>query len=119
MFCPKCSSNIADGAKFCNRCGAEIRVSSAPLQQSNTVNNNMSTYAGKSDRDWLTVFFLCWILGVFGVHRFYTGKYGTGLLWFFTWGLGGIGVIYDVVMIVTNQFYDSQGRLIDRFISNK
>ena len=42
---------------------------------------------------------LCWILltflGVFGVHRFYMGKWLTGLLYLVTFGLFGLGVLYD------------------------
>ena len=42
---------------------------------------------------------LCWILltflGVFGVHRFYMGKWLTGLLWLCTFGLCGLGILYD------------------------
>jgi TM2 domain-containing membrane protein YozV len=42
---------------------------------------------------------IAWVLltflGVFGVHRFYQGKIGTGLLYLFTLGFCGIGVIYD------------------------
>ena len=42
---------------------------------------------------------LAWIFltffGVFGVHRFYMGKWGTGLLYLFTVGLLGIGILYD------------------------
>ena len=42
---------------------------------------------------------LCWILltflGVFGVHRFYMGKWLTGLLWLFTGGFFLLGVLYD------------------------
>jgi TM2 domain-containing membrane protein YozV len=34
-------------------------------------------------------------LGAFGIHRFYLGKWGTGLLYLFTLGLLGIGIIYD------------------------
>lgn len=34
-------------------------------------------------------------LGVFGVHRFYMGKWISGLIWLFTAGLVGIGIIYD------------------------
>lgn len=43
---------------------------------------------------------LCWIfltfLGLFGIHRFYLGKWLTGLLWLFTAGLFGIGYLYDL-----------------------
>jgi len=42
---------------------------------------------------------IAWVLltflGVFGIHRFYQGKIGTGLLYLFTLGFCGIGVIYD------------------------
>jgi len=34
-------------------------------------------------------------LGIFGVHRFYMGKWLSGVLYFFTGGLGLIGIIYD------------------------
>lgn len=34
-------------------------------------------------------------LGVFGVHRFYLGKYITGLIYFFTGGLFLMGYLYD------------------------
>lgn len=35
-------------------------------------------------------------LGVFGLHRFYMGKWLTGLLYLFTLGCFGIGVFYDL-----------------------
>jgi TM2 domain-containing membrane protein YozV len=42
---------------------------------------------------------LSWILltffGVFGAHRLYLGKLWTAILWFFTGGLLGLGVLYD------------------------
>ncbi|MCA9303704.1 MAG: NINE protein [Phycisphaerales bacterium] len=46
--------------------------------------------------------FLCWLLcfvGFFGIHRFYNGKWVTGLLWFFTGGLLLIGQIVDLFLI--------------------
>jgi hypothetical protein len=48
-----------------------------------------------------TAFFL-WLacfLGAFGVHRFYLGKRWTGLLYLFTFGLVGIGQIYDLLVM--------------------
>jgi TM2 domain-containing membrane protein YozV len=41
-------------------------------------------------------------IGVAGLNRFYVGKIGTGLLYLFTFGLCGIGTIYDL-FVVPNQ----------------
>ena len=44
-----------------------------------------------------TVAWLCLIfLGIFGVHRFYMGKFLTGAVYFFTGGLFMIGWLYDL-----------------------
>lgn len=48
-----------------------------------------------------TAYILCCagFFGVAGVHRFYLGKYGTGVLYLFTFGLFGIGSIIDLFRI--------------------
>lgn len=51
-------------------------------------------------REGGTSYTVSWILlvflGVFGVHRFYMGKWLTGLIWLFTGGLFLIGWLYDL-----------------------
>lgn len=41
---------------------------------------------------WLLLIFL----GMFGIHRFYMGKIGTGIVYLLTFGLLGVGYIYDM-----------------------
>ena len=44
--------------------------------------------------------YLLWcgsFVGLAGLHRIYLGKYGTGILWMLTFGLGGVGQIFDLL----------------------
>ncbi len=66
----------------------------------------------KSPKLRLTALLLCWFFGVFGIHRFYVGKVGTGILWLFTLGCFGIGALVDLIMIASGSFRDGQGRLV-------
>ncbi|WP_136248855.1 NINE protein [Halomonas borealis] len=43
--------------------------------------------------------YLLWLFGFLGAHRFYYGKPVTGTLWFFTFGLLGIGWLIDLLLI--------------------
>lgn len=48
------------------------------------------------------VAYLLWclsLIGVSGVHRFYAGKWISGLIWFFTLGLLFFGTIIDLFLI--------------------
>lgn len=62
-----------------------------------------------SQKSKTTDLLLCIFLGTLGVHRFYEGKIGTGILWLCTLGLFGIGWIVDIVLIVTNRGKDKDG----------
>jgi TM2 domain-containing membrane protein YozV len=55
---------------------------------------------------------LCFFLGALGIHRFYVGKIGTGILQLITLGGLGIWALVDFIMIVTGNFKDKQGLVI-------
>lgn len=47
----------------------------------------------------IPVGYLFWIFGFTGSHRFYYGKPVSGTIWFFTFGLLGIGWLIDLFLI--------------------
>lgn len=63
-----------------------------------------------SEKSRLVTLLLCWLFGLFGGHRFYVGKTGTGLVWLFTLGCLGIGLLIDLIMILLGKFYDAQNK---------
>ncbi len=48
---------------------------------------------------WIS-FLLCLFFGVFGAHKFYEGKILLGIVYIFTGGLLGIGVIFDLICLL-------------------
>ena len=66
----------------------------------------------KSKKDWLITFSLCWTLGLFGAHRFYNKKIGTGLLQFLTFGGLGIWALVDLINILKHNFLDKNNNVV-------
>ena len=72
----------------------------------------MSMAAGTSQKSFVTTLILCVLLGGLGVHRFYVGKTGTGILMLLTLGGLGIWTLIDLIVIAVQHFKDSEGLVI-------
>ncbi len=69
----------------------------------------------ESNKSRLVAFLLSFFLGWIGVHRFYVGKIGTGILWLFTGGCFGIGNFVDWIMILAGAFKDKEGNVLKKW----
>ena len=73
---------------------------------------NTLTESNKSDKNYLTTGLLSIFLGIFGAHRFYLGKVGSGLGQLFTFGGLGIWAFVDVLMILFGTVKDGKGCVV-------
>lgn len=48
------------------------------------------------DLDYTVTWILLTFLGLFGIHRFYMGKWFTGIIYLLSGGIFGIGYLYDL-----------------------
>lgn len=104
-FCKYCGQKIPFDAVVCTHCGRQVELlqqQPAPAPVINNVNYAPPPSYSKRDKNlknkWVA-FFLCLFLGEFGVHKFYEGKIGLGILYLCTGGLLGIGWFIDLIKL--------------------
>lgn len=107
MYCYKCGKEIDDEAVVCPGCGCATRNYTAKT----IAVANLET----SPKSRLVALLLCIFLGIFGVHRFYLGKIGTGLVWCFTLGCMEIGWIIDIIMLACGKMTDVDGFIVSEW----
>ncbi len=117
VFCPKCGTQ--HNRKFCPECGTPApdlgqtqqrpQQPPQPQQPAPVIINNVTTnvvHTGREKNKWVALL-LCFFFGFAGAHKFYEGKIGMGVLYFFTVGLFGIGVVVDFITLLfkPNPYY--------------
>ena len=134
--CPSCGAPMnGDVCEYCghkNEQPKDKKKATININISSTVTNNSSsattrvvnstngipnvnaatfiTNAVPAGKSKIVTLLLCIFLGYLGVHRFYTGKIGTGIIYLFTAGIFGIGWIVDIITIAVGSYRDSMNR---------
>ena len=112
-FCKHCGGKIPKDAILCTLYGRQVEEIKSKTEKPSIVinndNNNVNTTSniaqngamgyGWPKNKWVALL-LCFFLGCFGRHKFYEWKAGMGVLYIFTVGLFGIGVIVDFITIL-------------------
>lgn len=115
-FCSHCGGRIDKKAVVCPLCGCQVEQIAQQnpnivINNSNTnTNTNTQVAAGmvvRPPRNKWVALLLCIFLGVIGAHKFYEGKTGMGVLYLFTGGLCGVGVLIDFISLLfkPNPYY--------------
>ena len=110
-FCSSCGAIIKKEAEICPKCG--VRQRAAPSQGIYLGAGGNDKYPpGYLPKSWTVALILLIFLGCIGVHRFYVGKTGTGILMILT--LAGLGIwwLIDLIMICTGKFTDKHGYVL-------
>ncbi len=125
--CPSCAAEVSDMALTCPKCGAPLKNATSPIEDK--VNLFLATHSShlpaamipqikqallarpdKIDaamavdfKDPMIAFILCFVLGGFGVHRFFIGDMGIGaaqlILTLVLCGTGGLWALIDLFLI--------------------
>ena len=93
MFCRNCGADVGD-ARYCPKCGEAVSESAGPAVR--------AAYPGKTVNK-IAYGLIAIFLGDFGIHRFYAGKWVSGILYLlFFWTLipGLLGFVEGIIALM-------------------
>ena len=96
---------ILPASLFVGSVSMPVGPSAAPSKQPAISSPKVSSFK----RLWALILSAGSIFGICGLQRFYVGKIGTGILWFLTAGIFGVGQLIDVILIIVGSFKDRYG----------
>ena len=102
---------VSCGKFICQECTTEIK---GKMYCKACVKNMVDKPESAGGKDWLVALLLSIFLGYLGIHRFYVGKIGTGILQLVTFGGCGIWSLIDIILIATGKFDDANGNILQR-----
>lgn len=111
-LCKKCANEIKNSASICPFCGAKIDDNKEiTIEEENMYSNDTNEDFARQTfidnglirgpyKKWLSIT-LCILLGWLGAHKFYEGKYYMGIFYILTLGFWGVGIILDLIKLVS------------------
>jgi len=122
MYCRNCGEQVDPNAKVCIKCGCETVKGKAYCNNCGETTDENAAICSKcgialknlGDKSKMIAGLLGIFLGGFGVHRFYLGYTGIGiiqiLVTFVTCGIGSVwGLIEGILILVGNMDKDANG----------
>ncbi len=116
MYCSSCGSIIKKRAEICVKCG--VRVATPPM--STAAASAPAVPIAYSERSRLAAGLLGVFLGGLGVHSFYLGKIGKGIIQIVvslvTFGVGSLwGLIEGIIIVAGGRWKDADGRQLRKY----
>jgi TM2 domain-containing membrane protein YozV len=94
--------------------GTSMVFDESTSQKSFNINDPLAIDSDNPNDRSLVVAVVLWALfGLIGIHRFYLGHIGIGILYALTGGLCGIGWIIDGILFLTGALQPKNGRYVD------
>jgi hypothetical protein len=128
MYCRNCGKQLPDGSRFCGECGTPMEAPAGPAPEApaavapaaapspTPVLGIPVAEEAVSPKSRLIVTLLAALpfamFGVGGIHRFYLGKIGTGVVQLVTFGGLIVWQFIDFIMAVSGNMKDKEGRVI-------
>ena len=99
-LCKKCAHEVEKNALICPYCGSSFKSEKGKFKPPYMDNGLIRGPFIK----WIAIV-LCILTGWLGGHKFYERKYFMGVLYAMTFGIFGIGIVFDLILLIQKPKY--------------